>query len=135
VEPMTERRPVSLLVVLGLLGVVGVLIVGGFFFVMPGSRGSPPVDVLSISLVKQNGMYYDQIAIRNHGSQAVTVRVYIKTAADFDPRHSSPTVICPGCVVTVLILELQPSSNQTPEQYQMMQYGMTHPKYIEVRYA
>src|SRR3990172_13418535 len=107
---------------IALLLVVGVLMVGGFNFVMPAFRGSPPVDVLSISLVKQNGLYYDEIALRNHGSETVTVEVYIKNAGDLSVRHSSATVICSGCLVMVLILEFGggvPNPSQTPEQYRM----------------
>jgi len=100
-------------------------------------QGTPPVDVLysESGLTYQNGLYYDKIVLRNRSSETVTVVAVIKTEFDYSPRRSSPTTICGGCTVTVLIKEIQPLATQTPEQRQYMMEGMTHPDYIRVEYA
>jgi hypothetical protein len=101
------------------------------------SQSTPPVDVLysESGLTYENGLYYDKIVLRNHGSETITVVAVIKTEFDYSPRRSSPTTICSGCTVTVLIKEIQPLATQTPEQRQYMIEGMTHPDYIRVEYA
>lgn len=70
-----------------------------------------------------------------HSSETVTVVAVIKTGFDVDPRRSSPTTICGGCTVTVLIEEIQPPATQTAEQKQYMISLMSHPDYLEVEYA
>jgi RNA polymerase subunit RPABC4/transcription elongation factor Spt4 len=101
------------------------------------SQGTPPVDVVysESGLTYQNGLYFDKIALRNRSSETVIVVAVVKTRFDYSARRSSPTTICGGCTVTVLIKEVQPLATQTPEQRQYMIEGMTHPDYIRVEYA
>jgi hypothetical protein len=101
------------------------------------SQGTPPVDVVysESGLTYQNGLYYDKIVLRSRSSETVIVVAVVKTRFDYSARRSSPTTICGGCTVTVLIKEVQPLATQTPEQRQYMIEGMTHPDYIGVEYA
>jgi hypothetical protein len=126
---MKQFRVMVLGVVLVLIGVV---IMALAFAPEP----SPPVDVLfnQSGIATANGVYFDSIMIRNHGTSNVTVVVEVQTSLDTKPRLSDPITLCGGCTGTVTVEELQSSQNQTPDQYAYYTYAITNPQSIRVEY-
>lgn len=130
---LNRIRFVSLMGFILILAGIVTLLSGG----SQGLTGSPPVDIIysSSGITTQSGIYYDRITLHNHGSDQVNVVASIKTGLDFSPRSSEPIQLCSGCSSIVYIKELQPGTNQTPEQNSYMMNLMTHPDYIRVSYA
>ena len=122
--------------VMVILGVILVLI-GMVIMALAFSPGpSPPVDILynQSGIATANGVYFDSIMIHNHGTSNVTVAVEVQTSLDTKPRLSDPITLCGGCTGTVTVEEMQPSQNQTPDQYAYYTYALTNPQSIQVEY-
>jgi hypothetical protein len=99
-------------------------------------KPAPPVDVLwnSSGWTKANGVYFDSVVIRSHGSSNVTVVVEIKDLMDSKPRISDPVTLCAGCNATVQIEAVQPLPTFTYDEYSYYTQQLANPESITVQY-